>query len=776
MVSALQQLRFRHEIWIFFSILVLGALVRFYALGLVPAGLNQDEASMGYDAYSLLHYGIDRNGMHNPVQMIAWGSGQNALQAYVTMPFIAVFDLSVFSIRLVPALFGLFSLALFYWLARKIAGRRLAVVALFLLAISPWHIVLSRWALESNFLPGIILIAVALLLRAQESPRQLYLSFAFFAISLYAYSTAYAFVPVFLVLYGIYALRHRLYGIKDWTIACSVFAVISLPIALYVFVNLFKLNTIDAGFFTAPRMPGEARYTHMTSFFSNEFWHELLKNFHRVIEILFIQFNDRETQSSVKEIGTIYAFSIPFLLVGFVIFIRDWWHEECPSLRMPVFLWLLVAFGVAVLSWPAVHRMNLVFFPLILIAAYGVRFLWLKSNFVFVVIVCTYAALFIRFEKVYFTDYAEEVGSFFFESYTDAVAYAYQYAAPTETLYLSDNLNQPYIHVLFITKYDVRDYIASVTIPNRSDAFQVVKSFGRFVFGVQTPDAQKAKVIVARNDELGLFPSERYIVKGFKNYSALFHRDYYGQDADGNPMPQRNSFDLVDPSGFVTEGPFNIRKPDTEVTLSRVIVKSFYSNEEQKEIPFVENGGELLLDSKHFLVGINHLEIVGRRGNETNDFVSSFFVFKSSDGQELLNLDRLQGSQSFGALEKNRAYEGSAFRQAGTIIPWGFGTHADSHYRYELLLPMQSLLVTPAMSDVSGNCGDGAIFEVLGDGRLLVSVDLLPTQFRQITVNLTGIKVIEFNTHMKESSHCDHTNWIAPIFIREVDRVMRGVK
>ncbi len=767
MLFKFQQLKFQHEIYIFSAILILGALVRFYALGSVPAGLNQDEASMGYDAYSLLHYGIDRNGMHNPVQMIAWGSGQNALQAYVTMPFIAALDLSVFSIRLVPALFGLCSLMIFYWLARKIAGRRLAIVALFLLAISPWHIVLSRWALESNFLPGVILIAVALLVRAQESPRLLCLSFAFFAISLYAYSTAYAFVPVFLVLYCIYALRHRLYKIKDWAIACSVFAVISLPIALYVFVNLFKLNTIDAGIFTAPRMPGEARYTHMTSFFSNEFWSELLKNFHRVIEILFIQFNDRETQSSVKDIGTIYAFSIPFLLVGFVVFIRDWWREQGPSLRVPVLLWLLVAFGVAILSWPAVHRMNLVFFPLILITAYGVRFFWLKNNFIFVIIVCIYMALFFRFEKIYFTDYAEEVGAFFFESYTDAVAYANQYATPTETLYLSDNLNQPYIHVLFITKYDVRDYIASVDIPNRNDAFQIVKSFGRFVFGVQSSGAQKAKVVVARNDEVGLFPADRYIIKNFKNYSVLFHKDSYSVDADGDPIPQSSSFDPITPLGIMNEELLRIRRPNADVIVVSVVAKPFYANDEFKEIPFTLNDRDILLETKYFTDGVNQLEISSTDVKAGVRSLSSFLLFKPGNEQALLDTNRLQGSQNFGALEKNRAYEGSTFRQASIDVPWGFGTHADSHYQYELSSPMKSLVVTLAMSDSSGGCGDGAIFEIIGDGNSLLNIDLLPMQSRQVTVNLTDVKSVEFKTHMKESPHCDHTNWVAPVFTRD---------
>lgn len=752
----------RYELGVFAVLILIGIFVRFYALGSVPAGLNQDEASMGYDAYALLNYGVDRNGMHNPVHMIAWGSGQNALQAYVTIPFIALFDLSIFSIRLVPALFGVFCMVLFYWVARRISGPKLAAIALFILAISPWHIVLSRWALESNFLPGTMLIAVALLIFAQERPRLLYLSFAFFAVSLYAYSTAYAFVPVFFLMYGIYALRHKIYSIRDWVIASSVFMLIAAPIILFVIVNVFELETIDLGLFSVPRMPGEARYTHMTSFFSNEFWVELAKNAHRFIEILFIQFNDRETQSSVKDIGTVYAFSIPFFFVGLILFLRDLWKDKQFSAKMPILLWLIAAFGVAILSWPAVHRMNLVFFPIILLIAYGVRAVWLKSNLIFAVILLVYIGLFIRFEKVYYTEYAEEVGRFFFESYTDAVGYAYKHAEGSHTLYLSDNLNQPYIHVLFVTKYDVRDYISTVDIPNRSDAFQIVKSFGRFVFGVQTPEAAEGKVIVARNDEVWHFPAERYIAKVFKNYTALFNRDYYVLNADGDPVFQSNKFELITP--MLSGNQITLIKPETIANVSSVSFQSFYSPDKTGNLAFNVEGNTLVLNATQLPEGINKIVVVSNLQDNDTQSTQFFLVFKPGDNSYLLDIERLYGVQSFGALEKNRAYEGSVFSHEGFTVPWGFGTHADSRYVYDLPAQMALLEITVAMSQASGNCGNGVTFEILGNGNPLADADLAPAQSVKLSVDVKGISTLEFRTYMKESPHCDHTNWIAPVF------------
>ena len=76
-------------------ILLLGFLVRLIGITDYPNGLNCDEASIGYEAYSLLNYGIDRNGNSWPVFLEAWGSGQNALYMYIIMAKIGVTNVTV---------------------------------------------------------------------------------------------------------------------------------------------------------------------------------------------------------------------------------------------------------------------------------------------------------------------------------------------------------------------------------------------------------------------------------------------------------------------------------------------------------------------------------------------------------------------------------------------------------------------------------------------------------------------------------------------------------
>lgn len=116
-------------------LVLVGISARIFLFGNVPPGLNQDEASMGYDAFSLLNYGMDRNGFHYPVYLVAWGSGQSVLYAYFTMPFIYLLGLNVVSIRLVNLIFGIVSLIIFYLLVEKVSNRPVALLSLFLLEI-----------------------------------------------------------------------------------------------------------------------------------------------------------------------------------------------------------------------------------------------------------------------------------------------------------------------------------------------------------------------------------------------------------------------------------------------------------------------------------------------------------------------------------------------------------------------------------------------------------------------------------------------------------------
>ena len=93
----LQLLTFNHRPnrgqWLMFAVIVaVAAVTRLAGLEGVPPGINHDEASNGYDAYSILKTGQDRWGESWPVLLEGFGRGdyRGALYAYLIVPFHAL--------------------------------------------------------------------------------------------------------------------------------------------------------------------------------------------------------------------------------------------------------------------------------------------------------------------------------------------------------------------------------------------------------------------------------------------------------------------------------------------------------------------------------------------------------------------------------------------------------------------------------------------------------------------------------------------------------------
>ena len=104
--------------WLPLALILIGVLVRGWALGAVPGGLNQDEAFAGYEAWSLLTSGVDSWGYPYPCYLVAWGSGMNALESYLAMPFLQILCRNM-NVRTERAFMAITSGAvLFTWLLR----------------------------------------------------------------------------------------------------------------------------------------------------------------------------------------------------------------------------------------------------------------------------------------------------------------------------------------------------------------------------------------------------------------------------------------------------------------------------------------------------------------------------------------------------------------------------------------------------------------------------------------------------------------------------------
>jgi 4-amino-4-deoxy-L-arabinose transferase-like glycosyltransferase len=183
--------------------MIVGAILRFARLGDVPPGLNQDEAVSGYDAYSLLLTGRDHLG--HPATLAgleSFGDWVSPMLTFLTIPAVALFGLKVETLRGVSAAVGVLAVPLIAGLAVELFGRRaLGVVAAWLIAISPWHVHQSRWAIPPVMVPTMVIATLLAFVWAIKrlSGRGLVIAGVVAGLTVASYPTMKLYVPLLLL-------------------------------------------------------------------------------------------------------------------------------------------------------------------------------------------------------------------------------------------------------------------------------------------------------------------------------------------------------------------------------------------------------------------------------------------------------------------------------------------------------------------------------------------------------------------------------------------------
>jgi 4-amino-4-deoxy-L-arabinose transferase-like glycosyltransferase len=514
-VNTLNSIKSDKKNYYIIGLLLIGIAIRIFFIGKIPPGLNQDEASIGYDTYALLHYGIDRHGFHNPVHFISWGSGQNALYAYLSMPFIALFGLSIFSVRLLAALIGCISLFVFYKIARKLWDKDAAIILLFALVINPWHIMISRWALESNLFPSVFLIGIYFLVTAREKKWALPVSFFVFSLSLYSYGTSYFFVPIFigLVLLVLYFIKKE--KISLLAISVTVFVVVAIPIFLFVLGNTFQWKSIENVFFSIPRLTDTPRFNTVSSFFSYNFIHQSITNLKNLLKLFFSQ-DDGYIWNSIPAFGFMYLFSLPFFIAGLYHVFAG--RKNIGYFYPVLMFWLVLAFLLGSVTDININRINILFYILILFAGLGLYELKGKSVVFFRTSIAVYTLFFLLFGGYYFIKYPGVSSSAFMESLGDAIVYAKKNTPPATQIHVTETgINMPYIFVLFYAKETPETFNNSVVYPITGGP---AKSFGRYVFETKDTINTPENTYIIHNSELQHVNNQYFSIKKFKHFSV----------------------------------------------------------------------------------------------------------------------------------------------------------------------------------------------------------------------------------------------------------------
>lgn len=351
---------------IFVAIVILTAFLRFWHLDSTPPSLNWDETSWGYNAYSILMTGKDEYGNKLPVLIRSFNDYKPGLYAYLLLPLIALFGLSDFIVRFPNALFGLLTVITTYFLAKELfKNRTIALISMFLMAISPWSIQFSRFAHEGIVGLEFNLLMALFFIKGLKNPKLLCLSALFAGLSLYSYQNEKVFVPLFgLILLAAYFKDFIKIPRKYLIAAFTVGLIVSLPI---VYITLTSPESFTrakgASFMNDPvgvlrqdqpeRIVVDKENKDVFGLVVDNrrvaYAKAMVGNYlsHYDPNFLFVK-GEIIPRHQAPHMGHLYLIELPFLLIGFYFLVFGKFDRRS---KVFVILWLLIVPIAASVTW-----------------------------------------------------------------------------------------------------------------------------------------------------------------------------------------------------------------------------------------------------------------------------------------------------------------------------------------------------------------------------------------------------------------------------------------
>lgn len=432
---------------------VLVLVLRFAALGRIPPGVYVDEASYGYNAFSVAQTGHDEHGVRFPVFFAAFGEYKSPVFIYALAALVKLFGLSIVTARLCAALFVVGAAVFTALVVAELTERPgAALPTLLLVLVLPWTFTLGRFATESVSYLFLIALAWWTWLRAVRTGSAAWfaVSWTAWGLSLFSYGTARMLTPLLvLALIAAYAplVRRQL-------LRCAVAAVPGLGLAL-----------VYAAWAVAHPGALTARFEEISIFRDGPSLAEagvrLAENYLRGFSLGFLFLRgDPNLRHHTGVGGELYLFLLPALIVGLVVAVRK---RRDPAFRFALTgVALFPAAAALTHSGPnAIRTVNAVPF-VVALAAIGLHEIfvrWRRQRAVLASLLVLAGCEIFGYLGDYFVGYPGRVAPWFNAGLPRAVEAALKSRGPrgdepllyAPTVFRDEGawVNQPYIAFLF---------------------------------------------------------------------------------------------------------------------------------------------------------------------------------------------------------------------------------------------------------------------------------------------------------------------------------------
>jgi 4-amino-4-deoxy-L-arabinose transferase-like glycosyltransferase len=489
--------------WILVIILILvaGAL-RLWQVGAVPPSPDWDEAALGYNAYSILHSGKDEYGQFLPVVLRSFDDYKPALYAYLVIPFLFIFGLTLQVVRMPSIIFGVTTVVVvFYLFDHLFNNKKLSFLIAFLLAISPWHIQFSRIGFESNVGLSLNIFGIFFFLKGLKKPYLLPLSIVSFCASIYVYQSEKVFSPL-MVLFLIVIFWKQLLQISKKYLFASVLLglVVILPMGLYLLTNpnalarakgvsVFSDNSQIAQSVSRIQQDQQS-HDYLGLILDNRritYVKEIVANYLSHYDLKWLFITGDVSRHHAPFMGLLYLWELPFLLAGIYFFLFSKYDKK---VKLLIFGWFFLAPLPASITTGVPHAVRtLNFLPTWqlftafgLVGIYGLfanKKQWIRYGF-FVLV-----AVIAVFNSIYYLDQYFVQQNYYNSmdwqyGYKQAIAYVDSLSAKQVIVSNQPPLDQSYMFFLFYLHYNPVLYQSETK--NLSGGFREDHQFGRYTF------------------------------------------------------------------------------------------------------------------------------------------------------------------------------------------------------------------------------------------------------------------------------------------------------
>jgi len=484
---------------IFFIFIFIAAFaIRFFNANQYPP-LLWDEASIGYNAYSILQTGKDEYGQILPIIFKSFGDYKPGVYIYLVIPFVKALGLTTLAVRLPSIILGSLIPIFLFLLIKEInqKAHKTAVIAAILTVFNPYSIHFSKGGWETNILTFELILASYLFFKFINSQKSKFIIFSslIFGLTLFTYQAGKMislFLIIVLFLINLKKINFKKF-IPGFILPLFIF---SIPIVygLLFSQNGNRLNVVSI--FSYPRNQEETTIIKSESnqidydifhnhymFFGRNF---LLRYFnHFSPRFLAFEGDWQSPRHSAPYIGVLLYPSLIFLVIGIFFALS---RSKIDKINWFFLFWLLVSPIPAALTRDTIQAVRSMSFsiPLIYFAALGVYFFTekFKNIFVYFLIIGAYLISFIYYGDLYLNHMVKKSPSDFLYGYKETMNFVNEYQNQFDQVYVTDFYGQPYIFYLFYSKYDPIKYQSQAKLTESlSGDTGKIEQIDKFKFG-----------------------------------------------------------------------------------------------------------------------------------------------------------------------------------------------------------------------------------------------------------------------------------------------------